>query len=135
MGPCVDISMALVPAAAVAESLDDHVKAVKATHIGGRGRRGEATDVDAENENEDTEDIPKAKAKKVKTEPLTQLLTLTPVCPPVHLVVWGGCLGWRDHWNVPWLVVVDWQFIGLRGLGREGWEGWEARMWVITVRS
>ena len=94
--------MALVPAAAVAESLDDHVKAVKATHIGGRGRRGEATDVDAENENEDSEDIPKAKAKKVKTEPLTQLLTLTPVCPPVWLFgvdVWdGGTIGTFLGW-------------------------------------
>lgn len=73
--------MALVPAAAVRESLDDHVKAVKASHIGGRGRRGEATDVDAEQEAgaEEPQEV-KPKSKKVKTEPpLTLGLTLVPV--------------------------------------------------------
>lgn len=85
--------MAWVPAAAVRESLDDHVKAVKASHIGGRGRRGEATDVDAENdlENEEQEEMPKPKSKKVKTETLTQTM-LVPACPPTHS---GGPMdGW-----------------------------------------
>jgi hypothetical protein len=69
----------LVPAIEVVDSLDAYVRGVQAAPIGGRGRRAEPTDVDADIEKDDDQEVLKPKSKKVKAEPITQptqLLTL-----------------------------------------------------------